>query len=213
MTKLIKENYLFLILFLLIILKEPFYKIFKLEDNIYNPLKCEFLENDYNKLLEFNEIDLVYNMEFINTYIIYKDIFDYMNEFTIRGGKNEGFINNPVVYDNTLIGVIDKVNDNSSIVKLLSNKTSQISVKINEEVGLLEYKNGKLIVSNISNYGNINIGDNIYTSGLGNIKENIYIGEVLNIELNNKNIEQIITVDYKLDIKDIDYVTVLKESK
>ena len=31
-------------------------------------------------------------------------------------------------------------------------------------------------------------------------------------KLNSKDIEKIITVNYKLNIKDIDYVTVLKES-
>lgn len=213
MIKLLKENYLFLFLFLLLILREPFYRIIKLSENTYNPIKCEFLESDYNKLLEFSKIDLIYESEFINSYIIYKDIYNYLNEITIRGGRDKEFNSNPVIYDNTLVGVIDKVNNNSSIVKLVTNKTLKVSVKINNEVGIMQYQNGKLIVRNISNYSNVKIGDYVYTSGLGNIKENIYIGEVKNIDLDNKNIEKIITVDYELRVKDIDYVTVLKEIK
>jgi len=212
MSKLIKEHYLFLILFLLIVLKEPIYKLFILEENIYNTTKCQFLEDEYNKLLEFNEIDLIYEGKYINSYIIYKDVYNYMNEITIRGGSDQNLKNNPVIYDNTLIGVVDKVNKNSSTVNLITNKKSKISVKINKEIGILEYKNGGLVVSNISNYGNIAVGDSIYTSGLGNIHENIYVGKVKNIKLDNKNIEKIITVDYKLNIKDINYVTVLKEN-
>lgn len=206
----IKESYLFLVVFIIILLKEPIYKLFSIKDNLYNPIKCEFLENDYNKLLEFNNIEVIYNNEFINSYIIYKDIYDYMNTITIRGGLDKNFQNNPVIYDNTLIGIITKVNNNSSVVNLITNKTSKISVKINDNVGVLEYKNGKLLVSDISNYSNISVGDSIYTSGLGNIHENIYIGTVKNITLNNKDIEKIIEVDYKLDIKNIDYVTVLE---
>lgn len=213
MIKMLKENYLFLILFLLLLIKEPIYKLFKLEENFYTPVKCNFLESDYNKLLEFSQINLIYESDYINTYIIYKDIYDYMNEITIRGGSDNEFEKYPVLYDNTLVGIIDKVNNNSSIVKLVTHENSKISVKINEEVGILEYKNGNLIVSNINNYGNISIGDSIYTSGLGNIHENIFIGEVKSIKLGNKNIEKIIEVDYKLNIKDIDYVTVLKETK
>lgn len=212
MKKIIKENYLFLVLFIILILKEPIYKLFMLEDNIYNTTRCEFLEQDYNKLLEFSEIELVYESDYINSYIIYKDIYNYMSEITIRGGHDQKFTDNPVIYDNTLVGIISKVDINSSIVKLITNKDSKISVKINDEIGILEYKNGKLIVSNISNYSNIKTGDNIYTSGLGNIKENIYIGEVLDIQLDNKNIEKIITVKYNLKIKDINYVTIIKES-
>lgn len=206
----IKESYLFLFVFIIFLLKEPIYKLFSIEDNLYNPIKCEFLENDYNKLLEFNNIEVIYNNEFINSYIIYKDIYDYMNTITIRGGLDKNFQNNPVIYDNTLIGIISKVNNNSSVVNLITNKASKISVKINDNVGVLEYKNGKLLVSDISNYSNISVGDSIYTSGLGNIHENIYIGTVKNITLNNKDIEKIIEVDYKLDIKNIDYVTVLE---
>ena len=142
---------MFLIIFLLILLKEPIYKIINIEENVYTPIKCEFLESDYNKLLEFNNIDIIYDSEFTNSYIIYKDIYDYMNVITIRGGLDKGFNNNPVIYDNTLIGIISKVNENSSIVNLITNKDSKISVKINDSIGVLENINGHLQVNNISN--------------------------------------------------------------
>ena len=212
MTKFIKENYIFLVVFLLIILKEPIYRLFTIKDNIYTPTRCALTEQDYNKLLEFSEIDLIYETDYLNTYIIYKDIYNYLNEITIRGGKDQDLKNNPVIFDNTLVGVVDKVNKNSSTVKLITNKNSKISVKINEQIGLLEYKNDKLIVSNISSDAKVNIGDQIFTSGLGNIHENIYIGTVKNIIKDSKNIELNIEVDYNLKIKDIDYVTIIKES-
>lgn len=212
MLKFIKNNYLFLVLFLLVILKEPIYKLFIIKEDLYTPMRCSITEDKYNKLLEFNEIDYIYESEYLNTYIIYKDIYNYMEEVTIRGGNDYNFNNNPVIYDNTLVGVINKVNDSSSIVKLITNKDSKISVKINDELGLLEYKNNELIISNISNYSNIEVGDYIYTSGIGNINENIYVGTIKDIKLDSKGIEKRILVDYKLKIKDIDYVTVIKES-
>ena len=203
---------LFLILFLILVIKEPLYKIIKIRKEVYTPMRCQFLEDDYNKLLEFSEINVIYESDYLNTYIIYKDIYNYMNEITIRGGLDEELKNNPVIYDNTLIGFISKVNKTSSIVKLITNKDSKVSVKINNEIGVLENKNNELIVSNISNDANINIGDNIYTSGLGNTKENIYIGTVKEISLDDKGIEKVIKVNYQLKIKDIDYVNVLKEN-
>lgn len=212
MKKFIKETYLFLILFIIFLIKNPIYKIFTIQNNIYNTIRCNILESDYNKLLEFSEIDVVYESDYINTVIIYKDIYNFMNEITIRGGKDKELSNNPVIYDNTLVGFISKVNKNDSIVKLITNNSSKVSVKINDELGLLEYKDGSLIVSNINNYANIKVGDNIYTSGLGNVKESIYIGEVKDIIIDSKGIEKKVIVDYKLNIKDIDYVTVIKES-
>ena len=212
MIKFIKNNYLFLILFLIILLKDPLYRLISLNKKIYNTLDCHIIEDNYNKLLEFNQININYNLDYINTIIIYKDIYNYLNEITIRGGLDQQFDNNPVIYDNTLIGLINKVNKTTSIVQLLTNKKSKISVKINEEIGILEYINNELIVSNISNYSNIQKNDLIYTSGLGNIKENIYIGTVKDIINTNKDIEKIIKVNYQINIKDIDYVTVLKET-
>lgn len=213
MKNIIKNNYMFIILFIILILKEPLYKLIDNKDVGYTTIKCEHLESDYNKLLEFNEIDMVYNLDYINTYIIYKDIYDYMNEITIRGGKDKGLNNNLIIYDNTLLGIITEVLDRSSIVTLITNKNSKISVKINDEVGVLEYIDNKLIVSNISNYSDIKIGDLIYTSGFGNIEENIFIGTVKSITIDDKKIEKHIEISYNLDIKDIDYVTVLRVSK
>lgn len=210
--KFIWKYNLFLILFLILIIIEPIYKLLKINEDVYTPMRCQFLEDDYNKLLEFSEINLIYESDYLNTYIIYKDIYDYMNEITIRGGLDEGLNNNPVIYDNTLVGFVSKVNKTSSIVKLITSNDSKVSVKINNEIGVLEYKDNELIVSNISNYSNINIDDNIYTSGLGNTKENIYIGIVKDISLDKKGIEKVIKVNYKLNIKDINYVNILKEN-
>lgn len=209
MIKLLKNNYLFLVVFLLVILKEPVYRLFYLEKNIYNPTRCSFLEDDYNKLLEFNNIDYIYESDYYNSIVLYKDIYNYLNEITIRGGTSEGFKKNPVIYDNTLVGIITSSTKNTSIVQLVTNNDFRVSVKINDSIGVLD---GNLEVKNIDNYSDIKVGDRVYTSGLGNIKENIYIGEVQSIELDKKNIEKIIKIKYDLKIKDIDYVQVLKEN-
>lgn len=214
MKNIFKDNFLLLVIFIIFLLKEPIYKLITNNYETYTPIKCEQLKNEYNKLLEFNNIDVIYDLEYTNTIILYKDIYDYLNEITIKGGRDKEYNNNnAVIYDNTLVGFINKVNQNSSKVTLLTNNDSKISVKINNEIGVLESKNTKLIVSNISNYSNINIGDSIYTSGLGNFEENIFIGTVKNITLENNKLEKIIEINYNLDIKDINYVTVLGVSK
>ena len=76
------------------------------------------------------------NIKFKDT----KDIYNYMNEITIRGGKDYDFNSNIVLYDNTLVGIIDRVYEKSSVVKLITNKGSKISVKINDNIGVLSIK-------------------------------------------------------------------------
>lgn len=214
MKKLMKKYNILLIFFLLFLFKDSLLNLIDVKEvQMDNCIYLKNVEKNYEELLEFNNIEIKYNIDYINSYIIYKDIYNYLNEVTILGGTNKKIQKDyPVIFKNTLVGVIKDVNKSSSIVKLLTNKETIISVKINSEVGILEYDN-TLKITGINNYGKINIGDEIYTSGYGNLPENIYIGKVKDIILDSKNIEKIIYLDYDIDLKDLNYVTVLKESK
>lgn len=209
------NRYTILIIFLILfIFKDYLYSLINIKEiPIDNCIYLKNIEKNYEELLEFSNIELNYNIDYLNSYIIYKDIYNYLKEVTILGGKDKNLKeNDPVIFNNTLVGTIKKVNKTTSIVKLITNNESILSVKINNEIGILEYDN-TLKITGISNYGNIAIGDEIYTSGFGNIPENIYIGKVKDIILDNKNIEKIIYLDYSIDLKGINYVTILKESK
>ena len=209
------NRYTILIIFLMLfIFKDFLYNLINLKEiQIDNCIYLKNIEKNYEELLEFSNIEINYNIDYLNSYIIYKDIYNYLKEVTILGGKDKNLKENyPVIFNNTLVGTIKKVNKATSIVKLITNNESILSVKINNEIGILEYDN-TLKITGISNYGNIAIGDEIYTSGFGNIPENIYIGKVKDIILDSKNIEKIIYLDYSIDLKGINYVTILKESK
>lgn len=210
MKNLLKDSYILIIFFIVFIFKDAIYNLFIVEHyKVDNCIYVKNMEENYNDLLEFSNIDIKYNMKYVNSYILYKDMYNYMNEVTILGGTNKDIKkDSAVIYNNTLVGIVDKVKKSTSIVKLLNNKDTKLSVKINEEVGIFEYDN-TLKITGISNYGNINIGDLIYTSGLGDIPGNIYIGKVSDIILSSKNIEKIIYVDNNIDIKNLNYITVL----
>lgn len=214
MKRFIKKYNILLILFILIILINSITKILKptsveIDDSLY----IKELENRYNELLKLNNIDNTYKLDYFNSYIIYKDIYNYNSEITISGGSNYNFkVKDLVIYNNTLIGVISKVNKSTSIVRLLRNKDTLISVKINNEIGVLKYKNDSLVVENINNYGVISKGDKVYTSGIGNSLSNIFIGNITNIELDKKGIEKLIYIDNQININDINYVTVIRSS-
>ena len=214
MKKKIKRYTILIIFLILFIFKDYLYGLINLKKiQIDNCIYLKNIEKNYEELLEFSNIEINYNIDYLNSYIIYKDIYNYLKEVTILGGKDKNLKeNDPVIFNNTLVGTIKKVNKTTSIVKLITNNESILSVKINNEIGILEYDN-TLKIKGISNYGNIAIGDEIYTSGFGNIPEKIYIGKVKDIILDSKNIEKIIYLDYSIDLKGINYVTILKESK
>ena len=179
--------------------------------NNLNNNYCNKINEEYNELLNINNIK--YNSTFnLNiSKVMYRDIYDYNNYITIYKGSNDNIEKNmAVINEYGLVGIIDKVNKNNSIVKLITNIDSNVSVKINDNFGILKVNNGKLIVSDISNYNDININDKIYTSGLGNIPGDLYVGVVSDISLNITNIEKIITVKSDVDFNNIKYIAVIK---
>ena len=168
------------------------------------------LESEYNELLKINNIDYNANLNITISRILYRDIYDYHNYITIYKGSNAGIKENMVVINDLgLVGVITDVSENNSRVRLITSNESNISVKINESYGILKVSNGTLIVSDLSNYDNISVGDKIYTSGIGNLIGDIYIGEVSNISLNSTNIEKIITVAPSVDFDNLKYIAVI----
>ena len=181
----------------------------------FNPnLKQDNIYNNYDKVLEkeIKEINennaLTYkNLNLTLSRVKYRDVYDFMNTLTIyKGFLDEVSVNDAVLTNNGLVGVIEKTFAHYSVVRLITNKQSNISVKINNSIGVLKFQNNKLIVSNINNYENINIGDEVYTSGLGNINEGIYVGKVKNIRLNNTEIEKIIEVSINEPLENINYL-------
>ena len=210
-----KDYILLIIVFLIILLSGSVSKILIKTDNKLNYEKmesnyCSSIEKDYNELLKSNEFLNNSSLNLIISKVMFRDIYEFSDYITIYKGSNndikEGM---PVIDDNGLIGIISSVKKNTSIVKLITNKTTNISVKINDSYGILKSLDGKVFVSDFSYYDNINIGDKIYTSGIGNIKGDIYIGEVIYIKLNETEIEKIVEVKLASNINKLNYLYVV----
>ncbi len=208
------KDYILLLLLFLSILFISNISYFIMPNNIdVNSIIDDYtkhLESEYNELLKINNIDYNANLNVSISKILYRDIYDYHNYIIIYKGSNAGIKENMVVINDLgLVGVITDVSENNSKVQLITSNESNISVKINESYGILKVSNGTLIVSDLSNYDNISVGDKIYTSGIGNLIGDIYIGEVSAINLNNTNIEKIITVTPAVDFDNLKYIAVI----
>lgn len=167
------------------------------------------LKEELDNIKKINDIEFDDNLDIIVSRVKYRDVYEYSNTLTIfKGTKNNVNIGDAVLTNNGLVGVISKTYDYYSVVSLITNKKSNISVKINDAVGVLKLENGKQVVTSINNYKNISIGDEIYTSGLGNLPDNIYVGKVKKVSLNDTEIEKVIEVDIENRLDTLDYLFV-----
>lgn len=165
------------------------------------------LKEELDNIKKINDIKFDDNLDIIVSRVKYRDVYEYSNTLTIfKGTKNNVNVGDAVLTNNGLLGIINKTYDYYSVVSLITNKKSNISVKINDAVGVLKMKNSKLVVTSINNYKNISIGDEIYTSGLGNLPDNIYVGKVKSVSLNDTEIEKVIEVDIENRLDTLDYL-------
>lgn len=212
MIKKNKDYILLLIVFLLFIFSGSINRFLI----AINPnLDTKSIELNYDKYLkeELDNIKKINNIEFNNdlnlqvSRVKYRNVYEYSDTLAIyKGFKNNVFVNDVVLNNDGLIGIVTKTYDYYSIVTLITNKSSNISVKINDAIGILKVIDNTLVVTNINNYEKVNIDDEIYTSGLGNLPDNIYIGKVKSINLNNTEIEKVIEVDLNDRLEKLDYV-------
>lgn len=183
---------LFIVVFLFVLLREPFLclitninKFFIVPSNDLEmslvKSKNVYLEKEYEKLLDFkNNIDITYDYIITNT-IVNSYGFD---KILING--NDYDINDEVVNENGLVGLISKVNGKHSEVTPVYD--TKILVKINDIEGKILRKddNNNLIVGNLSNYDDINVNDKVYSN------KDSYIGKVVSVSKRDVNTEVVV---------------------
>lgn len=201
--------------------------LFYLGENFYLPRKnmeFEFIANEIYKAKEetlkkkeellktsynFNDY-LDYKIEYSK--VLFKDLYHYKNEITIYKGKKQNIKeNNLVINQDGLVGVVKKVNENSSVVELLNNDNLSLSVKIDNAYGILKYKDKKLVIEGINNKVNIKKGSPVTTSDISIHPENVYIGIIKNINYDKYEIEQILEVESKVDFNNVTYLGIITD--
>lgn len=182
------------------------------------------LKQEINKLKEELNIDYVLSeYDYLNATVISRNSLYWYNTLTIDKGKHNGIEEGMVVINSTgLIGKIVNVSTFSSDVKLITTNdtNNKISVTVtsgnNKLTGLINtysYEDGYLKVEGISNTETVNVGDYVYTSGLGGVfPSGILIGRVENIVTDVYDLSKIINVKPSANFDDINYVTILKRT-
>ena len=159
------------------------------------------LENQELKK-ELKKLSNIEYKEGIVSKVIVRDLYSFYDEVILNVGGDKVNEKDIVIVEDSLVGIVYKVNKNTSKVKLLSSNFN-VSVRINDVYG--NFNNG--IVTMIDKYSDIKKGDLVYTSGLDDVLGDIYIGKVSSVSEDKENLGLIVEVDYK-DNYDLNYVIV-----
>ena len=193
----------FILLFIFLYGLSYFSSYIKYKDRYYVELDGLRLENQLLKK-ELNELSNTNYEEGIIAKVILRDKYSFYDELVINGGGKDNInIYDSVICIGSLVGIVTKVNDKTSNVKLISSNYN-ISVKIGNTYGNLN----KGIVTMIDKYSDISIGDLVYTSGLDNILNDIYIGKVKDISLDEDGLSNKVIIEYE-DNCNLNYVYVV----
>lgn len=219
MTK--RQRIFMIILFIIVLLaKEEIYGfLFKIqsfkntEQSICNlqQKQEEIKEEEITKYLQ--EIKRTqYPLE--HSKVLYRDIYRMKAGITIYKGTENGIRkNNLVINEDGLIGIIVKVNKNSSEVQLLTNSETNLSVKVGDSYGILKVAQSKLIIEGINNLEKIALHSPVVTSDVSIYPEDILIGYVEEMNLDRYEIENKITVTPAVDFEHIKYLSVIKSER
>lgn len=170
------------------------------------------------------ELNINYTLsdyEYLNATVISRNVGYWYNKLTINKGSYNGVEKDMVVISSKgLIGRVVKTSTFTSDVRLIttSDTNNKISVHVsngdNNLYGVIngyDYKKSVLELEGISNTKDVNVGDYVYTSGLGGIfPAGILIGTVTGITTDSYDLAKIMKVTPSVDFNDINYVSILK---
>ena len=170
------------------------------------------------------ELNIDYTLsdyEYLNATVISRNIGYWYNKITIDKGSYNGVEKDMVVINSSgLIGRVINTTTFTADVRLIttSDTNNKISVHISNGstnlYGLIngyDYDNNVLELEGISNTRDVNIGDYVYTSGLGGIfPSGILIGSVTEITTDSYDLAKIIKVKPSSDFNNLNYVSILK---
>lgn len=185
--------------------------------------KNQTLKNEIKELKSLLDLKAtIVDYEKINATVIHRNSHNWLEEFTIDKGKNEGIENDmAVVINDNLIGYVSNTSKYTSTIKLLTNTNlvNKISVKIEIKpeqyvYGLLysfDDDNGVYILEGISDYKDIPVGSLVTTTGLTHkFPAGIIIGSVKSVNTDSYDLNKVVMVTPSIDINNIRYVSVLK---
>jgi len=150
----------------------------------------------------------------VSARIISKSHADWFNVFTINAGENHGIVQDGVVLsEKGLVGRVIEVGDNWARVMSISDSNSSVSFKVLRDANVEGIVQGS-VTDSLEGYlfdprMEIEIGDQLVTSGQGIFPEGVLIGEVTEIGKSSEQLLDAVKVEPAVDFQKINRVLVL----
>lgn len=156
--------------------------------------------------------DLSYDL--IPSFVVGREPSPFFNSIVIDAGKEKGVRENmPVVSPFGVVGKVTRVLKNSSLVQLIRNPDVYVSVlhRQSDAVGILSASGSNEVSVSLRNHYNVEIGDTLYTSGMGGVyPAGIPVGVVTESKTGDMHLYNDIEVKPFVDFGKLRYVNVLK---
>jgi rod shape-determining protein MreC len=177
-------------------------------------IKYQNLLKDFQDLATQKEITLL-DSKTSYAQVIIQDPLEFFEEVTISKGKEENITPFSAVLTNDgLIGIINKVNNHTSKVRLLTNTQTHLSVKVGDSYGILTTNDRKENwVKNLTKETKLEVGNEIYTSGLTEVPGGILIGVVEQIDEDDLGLTIAVKIKRNASIDNLNYVTILTKEQ
>jgi len=205
----IKNSYLFLIFFILLLSKDYLLGFLSFPSFTYIDKYSKSLEKEIENINVIKNNN--YKTSFSYAKVLWQNPYKFNEEITILI-ENKIFVNDYVVNKQGLVGYVSKVYENYATVDLITSKSAIFQVKINECYGLLKFEKS-LVVTGINSYCKVNKGDLVYTSSLGFYNEKILVGSIKDIKYDENKIENTLLIEPAANLNELSYLLVLSKEK
>lgn len=207
----IKNSYLFIIFFIILLSKNFIFSLFKPKCNIN-------YENMYTLSLEkeIENINIIKNNNY-KTYFTYgkvinNNVYKFKEEIKVSCDTSNIQKNDLIIKDDYLIGIVKNVYKDYIIGLLITSKDFIITGTINNEYSVIKNKDNLLMATLIPVDKKININDKVFVSSLTGFNEKILIGFVDKINYDPNKISNNYIIKFN-DLNSLEYVVILSKDK
>lgn len=176
--------------------------------------RLNYLNEQNAQLKNLLKLESSLEYEFEAAEIISKNLSGVNGIFTLNKGELNGIESGmPVIDENGLIGIIDMVDEDVSVVKALSNSNLRIASKISKSgyQGILKWSGSELQINNIPSNINISYGDSVVTSDFSTLfPPEIPLGFISDVRKNISGILSNVSVEPYTNLRKTKYVFILK---
>lgn len=174
----------------------------------------DILKQENRRLRELLGMKEEFKYNFKIGKVSFHQVRELYESFSISLGEKDGIKKNMVVLSGkNLIGKVDKVMENYSVVQMITGQDVIVSVLLdNTLLGVVRGdRNGELFFEPSSIYeAELKKGDKVYTSGVSDIyPKGIYVGHISDIDEQEKNPMKKYKVKSDVDIFDLNEIIVI----